>query len=87
MAQVNLTYSVETEVCLDAVAELEMAMRRIVKRHGAQYRELERRIEALCENDGKTNFAIHALPDGVMLVAPTGPFTDVLREARRLDLI
>ncbi|WP_037437154.1 hypothetical protein [Sinorhizobium fredii] len=86
MARLTSNLSVETDVMSDALAELQEVHSRLAKRHGDSFRKLDRAIEQLLETS-EDIVEVHWLGDGKVLVSPTGRFTEILREARRLGVV
>jgi hypothetical protein len=88
MAQILCTLTAELELCYDAVAEIEMIMRALVKCHGAQYRAIERRIEQLM--DGETSWGepkAHSIGEGRFIFEPWPQMKAIIAEARGLGVI
>lgn len=87
MAKTVLTLMVETDLIQDAANDIEVIFRRLAKRHGAAFRELERRIEALSETDRWGEMATHQLLDGTVIFEPPSAFKEIIADARRLGVI
>lgn len=86
MAATIATLTFETACLSDAIAELQLVHAALARRHGAQFRELDRRIEALTE-DPTGIVAMHWLGAGAVLAAPSGELTEILRMSRQLGVI
>jgi len=86
MAAMTLTITAEMEEMNDAILLLQEVHARLAKKHGDEFRRLDRAIEALVGNPEDCVEA-YWLGDGKIMVAPKGEFTDIFREARRLGVI
>lgn len=86
MASLIMTVTAEMEEVHDAIALLQEIHTALAKRHGQDFRNLDRAIERFIENPQDCVEA-HWLGGGKILAAPKGPFTDIFREARRLGVI
>jgi hypothetical protein len=78
----------ETDLIADAADDLRRVRAALAKRHGAPFRALERRIEALGEAGGLPD--LHPLSDDstvTLLATPPKEWLDILAEARRLGVI
>jgi hypothetical protein len=80
MAQMISTITVETEILQDAVQESQRVHGALARCHGREFRDLERRLEAVAE------FKLHKV-GGRLVAAPSGELTAVLVEARRLGVL
>lgn len=69
----------------DAVEELLLARERLPKRHGPEFRALERAIEEVIDNPGGC-IETHWIGGSLMAIA-AGRLTEALREARRLGVL
>lgn len=77
--------SLETDLVADAARDLLAVHAAIGKRHGDQFRALDRRLMALPIDAGKPG--LHALEPGLLVATPPQEWLDILAEARRLGLI
>lgn len=81
----SMEISIETEYLSDAIDDLREIQRRLVKMHGADFRNLDRRISDF--SDAPDDFVrLHWL-GGSVVAAAAGELTAILAEARRLDII
>lgn len=81
-----LTFHFETELVQDALSEVEALFRRLVKRHGDEYRKLERRIEGVLENFKHLDFGDYPLGASRYIITPPREVIEIIEEARRLGL-
>lgn len=86
MATTDLVIKVEGSCFTDAVNELLLAHERLAKRHGTDFRALERSIEGIAD-DFSDCIGTHWIGDGSIMAAPAGRLTEALREARRLGVL
>lgn len=86
MAQIELTFQIEMEYTRDAIAELAIIHERLTRRHGAPFRDLDRRIEAIVEG-GFSAPEIHYLGAGIICVVVPVEIEAVIRDARILGVI
>lgn len=72
---------------MDALDLVISAHQALAKRHGDQFRGLERRIEAIIEDGdlGKTD--MHDLGDGEFELSAPSKLTELIRDARELGVI
>lgn len=82
----SIQISLDASVIGDAVNTLILIHHRLRKRHGEQFRALDRRLDALVDGDCKI-MRLVPMPGGVMLAAPSAEVTELFKEARRLELI
>lgn len=74
----------EFECVSDVAKELNAVLVALTRRHGALFRDLERRILALQEAPGTPSlFPV----DGGFIVTAPAEWTEILKEARRLSVI
>lgn len=86
MAAITRTITAEMEAMHDAIAQLQVVHSRLAKKHGDQFRRLDRAIEAFIDNpDGCVE--AHWLGGGRIMAAPKGELIDIFRDARRLGII
>ena len=86
------TVTFETTAVADAVALVATAHEALYKRHGLQFRALQRKIEALADNDGRSLIGEQvSLPSDVgniwISLAAHPEIVAVIREARSLGVI
>lgn len=86
MAALVAPISVEMDEMNDAIDRLRDIHIRLAKRHGGDFRRLDRAIEDFIE-DPDDGVEAHWLGDGKMIVAPSGQLTEIFREARRLGVM
>ena len=96
MAQTRpmIKFTLEVDAFNDAMDDLGLVARRIVKFHGQKYRDLDRRIEEFEEDEGPLKPKIEWLDrDGervigtILIALPPPEVTAILRDARRLGVI
>lgn len=85
MADARMSFSIETDPIMDAARDLAAARNAVTKRHGDQFREFERRLDALMESGLEPR--LQGLEDGTLIVTAPQAWTDLLAEARKLGLI
>lgn len=88
MAQMTMMLNFEMDLIGDAAADLKAVFRALAHKHGAPYRALERRIEALIDGEaefGKPEF--HRIDGSRFVVAPGGELKSILQDARALGVI
>lgn len=88
MARLLLTLTVETDLVLDAIADIERIFCALAKRHGQRFRDLERRIERLMDLDA--NWGVpqsHSIGDGRFIFEPHPELKGIIREAREIGVI
>lgn len=86
MASTTIEITGETEYVRDAIASLHMVLARLARRHGPEFRRLERMIEDIGENpDGCCS--VHWIGGGRILAVPAGRMVEALSEAERLGLM
>lgn len=76
---------IEGDAVQDAVRDLLRVRDRLTHRHGAAFRGLERRIEAIAES--KPAFQTHILDGGTIMVLPPRDWVDILTEAKALGVV
>lgn len=86
MAQVKLTLQIEMEYTRDAIADLALIHERLARRHGAAFRDLDRRIEGIVEG-GFSAPGMHYLGAGVICAGVPVEIAAVIRDARSLGVI
>jgi hypothetical protein len=86
MAVLFTKITAEMEEFHDAVAHVQEVHAALARRHGAAFRKLERTIEDWLE-DPAGGIGMHWLDGGRVMVAPAGPLTGILKEARRLGVL
>lgn len=87
MARVELTLRMDTAPIVDSINLVGVTFGRLARHHGDRFRRLERQIERLAE-DGVTDVpVIHDLGEGHFVSAAPKSITEILREARRLEVI
>lgn len=88
MAAIIMTMSMEMELVSDAIDALLLAHSRLSKHHGDAFRALDRRIEALLEEDDLGRLDMLPLgADGRFVVTPPEKLQALVDEARRLGVI
>jgi hypothetical protein len=86
MARVVLSLSCETELVTDCIADLQRAHEALTHRHGAAFRDLERRIEQIEPGDGD-GFDFPEIEPGRMVMTPPPRWVALVAEARALGVI
>ncbi|MFN5614398.1 MAG: hypothetical protein ACK45V_01700 [Brevundimonas sp.] len=78
----------ETDAMTDAVNDLRHVEAALIRRHGAPFRALERRIEALFDAPLPDDIVrLHDLAPGRFCAVPAGELSAILAEARRLKVL
>jgi hypothetical protein len=86
MAQVPLT--LEMDLVIDAIADVERIMRSLVKCHGQPYRTLERKIAHMMDGEiGLGEPQLHEIETGRFIFDPWPELKAVIRDARELKVI
>ena len=79
--------TVEMHSAYDLLEDVMHVHRALARRHGPQFRALERRIEALPKASTDAGFIeSHYLGDGRFMVTLGPVVTEILRDARRLGV-
>jgi len=72
----------------DALADIERIFKALAKRHGPHYRDLERRIEKLCDGPQAWSSAkAHCIGDCRYVMEPPAALKAIVRDARTLGVI
>jgi hypothetical protein len=89
VAALHLTLTLETEALDDALRDLELIARRLAGRHGAVFRDLDRRVAQLNEHgiEAETWDALRELESCRFVVVPPPEIVALLADARRLGVI
>ena len=88
MAQLALILSIETWPAREAAEAVHGVMAALVKRHGPQFRALERRIEGVMESGIWCGAAVALVGDPGAIIIPASPeVAAILAEARDLGVI
>lgn len=87
MATEILSITVETEMLNDAIDELREIHTRLARRHGEQFRALDRMIEECLAKDMSSFFRVHWIEKTLGVLAPAGELARILRKARELKVI
>jgi len=88
MARTQLSFSVETDGMLDAIADLERVSEALPRRHGAAFRDLDRRLCAIFEGDiAITPPDVRYLGDGIFVAVLPIELSALLATARRIGVI
>lgn len=87
MAKVIMTLTAEMDLLTDAIRDIERIFIRLATCHGAQYRDLERRIEAMVQDAAYSDPKSHDLGGGRFLFEPPVKFKVIISDARKLGVI
>lgn len=88
MAQLICTLTVETDLMGDVIDSLERVCRALPKRHGAEFRRLDRRISAIMEGGRAISPpTVQYLGGGRLVVIPPKELCDVVNAAHALGVI
>lgn len=87
VASLHLVLTAETDEIRDALVLVKEIHASLAKKHGDDFRKLDRAIERFIEERKDDCVAAHWLGEGKIIAAPSGQLTDILREARRLGVI
>lgn len=86
MARLRLSLAVETDLVHDCIADLRLVHEALTHRHGASFRNLERRIESIEEEDAGT-FGFPEVEPGRMVMTPPKRWVALISEAKILGVI
>lgn len=87
MAVVALTITAEFDLLYDAVDTVERAHRALATRHGAAFRDLERKIEALMEAPDWGEVPMADLEPGRVVFFVPEKLAELITDARALGVI
>ncbi|HEY3694064.1 hypothetical protein [Phenylobacterium sp.] len=88
MTQITVTFSLETELMADVLDALQRAAHAIVRRHGAAFRRLDRKISAIVEGVSPIDApTLQYLGDGRFVLIPPRQLMDIVNEAHSLGVI
>jgi hypothetical protein len=85
MARTTLTLTVEMELINDACQDMDLIADALPKKHGAKYRDLDRRMMDL--EGGNLTPVPHDLGEGRIVLAPPVQIAAIIRDARSLGVI
>lgn len=86
MARVRLALVCETDLVHDCIADLRRVHEALTHRHGAAFRDLERRIESIEEEDAGT-FGFPEVEAGRMVMTPPPRWVALIAEAKTMGVI
>lgn len=88
MAALTITLEAETDLIQDAIGDIQWIFSLLARRHGEQFRELERRIERLMEGQLEMSPPrAEPLGDCRWIFLPPPELTAIIRDAKALGVI